>query len=108
MPQDIPSVLPRVISLLHAPSYWPSASPGVCEALERLTARSEMYPVWEGISRYPDPPYLPELFLDACLIALVQWPSLSKNPSLTLSADLSQIAAAARRLAKLLRSHDAD
>jgi hypothetical protein len=108
MPQDVSAALSRVKSLLRSPAYWPSAGANVHEALDRVAASPEMIPVWEGLSRESPAPYLPELFLDACTITLMQWSRISKTPTGDIEKDVAQIAKTAKRLALLLRIHEAD
>src|SRR4029453_6261709 len=108
MPEAPPAVLKRIKTLLNAPSYWPIASDEAVAALERLTSSLDMYPVWRALSDQSEPEYLPEEFLDACMIAMLQWNRISKTASQRLSKDLKAVARLATRLAQLLRVHDAD
>lgn len=108
MAQEDSAVLSRVKSILRSDSYWASASADIHEAMERLVASSEMAAVWDGLSVDSTAPDLPELFLDACIIALMQWRRISKTPTKQIESDLAQIEKIARRLASLLRIHEAD
>jgi hypothetical protein len=100
----LPAVVLQLRCSLRSSSYRERYSERINAAVDRLLEHVDIFPIWEELSRDPDPA-LPYALLETCAHAMWEWDRMPRVPDTEIKRHLLELADAADSLANGLDRH---